>query len=93
MCLTGLTTKGNSHVKSTVRRKQIRTLSALLLGSVLLSGCSFDNEYGRLILIVGVLVWGLFGLGIVAYRRKEGDGLQSECYNVPLKFFTPLHHC
>ncbi len=101
--------KGHSHVKSTVSRKQIRTVSALLLGTVLLSGCSIDNEYGRLgmpepateegnrilslwqgswlaALIVGVLVWGLLIWAIVAYRRKEGDGLPEQTrYNVPLE--------
>jgi cytochrome c oxidase subunit II len=40
--------KGHSNVNITARRKQIRTLSAVLLGTVLLSGCSVDNEYGRL---------------------------------------------
>jgi cytochrome c oxidase subunit II len=101
--------KGHSHVKITVRRKQIRTAFAVLLGTALLSGCSFDNEYGRLgmpepateegnrilslwqgswiaALIVGVLVWGLLIWAIVAYRRKEGDGLPEQTrYNVPLE--------
>jgi cytochrome c oxidase subunit II len=96
-------------VRITVRRKQIRTVSAVLLGAVLLSGCSIDNEYGRLgmpepateegnlilslwqgswlaALIVGVFVWGLLIWAIVAYRRKEGDGLPAQTsYNVPLE--------
>jgi cytochrome c oxidase subunit 2 len=101
--------KGHSHVKITARQKQIRNLSAVLLGTVFLSGCSLDNEYGRLgmpepateegnrilslwqgswlvALIVGILVWGLLIWAIVAYRRKEGDGLPEQTrYNVPLE--------
>jgi cytochrome c oxidase subunit 2 len=101
--------KGHSLVKITARRKQIRTLSAVLLGTALLTGCSIDNEYGRLgmpepateegnrilslwqgswvvALIVGVFVWGLLVWAIVAYRRKEGDGLPEQTrYNVPLE--------
>jgi cytochrome c oxidase subunit II len=101
--------KGHSHVKITAHQKQIRNMSAVLLGTVFLSGCSLDNEYGRLgmpepateegnrilslwqgswlaALIVGVLVWGLLIWAIVAYRRKEGDGLPEQTrYNVPLE--------
>jgi cytochrome c oxidase subunit 2 len=101
--------KGHLLVKVTARQKQIRYLSAVLLGTVFLSGCSIDNEYGRLgmpepateegnrilslwqgswlvALIVGVLVWGLLIWAIVAYRRKEGDGLPEQTrYNVPLE--------
>ena len=37
-------------------------------------------------LIVGVFVWGLLLWAIVAYRRKEGDGLPKQVrYNVPLE--------
>jgi cytochrome c oxidase subunit 2 len=106
--------KGHSLVKITARRKQIRNLSAVLLGTVLLSGCSIDNEYGRLgmpepvteegnrilslwqgswlvALIIGVFVWGLLIWAIVAYRRKEGDGLPEQTrYNVPLELLYTI---
>jgi cytochrome c oxidase subunit 2 len=101
--------KGHSHVKTTVRRKQLRSVSAVLLGTILLSGCAMDSQYGRVgmpkpatsegsrilslwqgswlaAMIVGVLVWGLLIWAIVAYRRKEGDGLPEQTrYNVPLE--------
>ena len=40
--------KDDSHVKSTVRRKRLGTAIAVALGTVLLAGCSTNNEYTRL---------------------------------------------
>jgi len=92
-----------------VSKKPFKTAVAATAIAFLLSGCSLDNEFGRLgmpvpateegnrilslwqgswvaALVVGVFVWGLLLWAIVAYRRKEGDGLPKQVrYNVPLE--------